>query len=157
MVLSGRFWIQWISGNLEVESTILFPIVWGHRCTFEVDTLGGLIHHQNESFILFLSGSYIERQCRCPAEKVRIQDAGQKKGRIWELLCLQQAHRCHYPTTAYCFSSRRQIDESPSLVFNQTWELFSHWIHPSFIFARFRKSSRLHLVVQGVCDCGSKS
>jgi len=57
-----------------------------------------------------------------------------------------------YPATAYCFSSRWKIDESPSLVIHQTWELFSHWIHQSFRFARFGNSLRLTLVVQGVCE-----
>ena len=98
MVLLDRFRIQLISGNLRAESTILFPIVWGHIGTFAVNTLG-LIHHQNSlvgSYIWFLSGSHIDRQCRFPADEVRIQDAGQKKGRIWELLCLKQAQRCRY-------------------------------------------------------------
>ena len=31
-----------------------------------------------------------------------------------------------YPTKAYCFSSRRQIDESLSLFIHQTRELLSH-------------------------------
>jgi len=98
MVLLGRFPIQCLSGNLGFDSTVLFPIIWGHRCTFEVDTLG-LIHPQNplvRSCIWFLSGSHIHRMCRCPAEKVTIQDAGQKYGRIRESLCFQQAQRCHY-------------------------------------------------------------
>jgi len=47
MVLLDRFRLQWISGNLKVESTILFPIVWGPRCTCEVNKLG-LIHHQKQ-------------------------------------------------------------------------------------------------------------
>jgi hypothetical protein len=139
MVLLDRFRIQFISGNLRAESTILFPIVWGHIDTFEVDTLG-VIHHQDPlvgSCIWFLSGYNIDRPCRCLADQVRIQDAGQKRERIWELLCLEQAQKCHYSRflvsrnvllpPSLLFSCRRQIDESPSLVINQTQELFSHW------------------------------
>jgi len=61
------------------------------------------------------------------------------------------------PTTTYCFSFRRQIDESPSLVIDPTWEFFSHWIYPNFIFPRFCKFLRFTLVVQGVCDYGGQS
>jgi len=57
------------------------------------------------------------------------------------------------PKTAYCFSSTRQIDKSPSLFIEETWVLLSHWTHPSLRFSRFCGSVRLTLTVQRFCEC----
>ena len=52
-----------------------------------------------------------------------------------------------YPTTAYCFSFNTQIHRIRSWVVVQTWELFSHSIDPSFIYAFFCESLKLIFLV----------
>jgi len=87
---------------------ILFPIVSTHSYTFEVHSLGLIYHiwqhaqvwtpcnHENSlvgAFMWVLSGSQINRLCRCPTEKVY-------EGRIWAWVCLQQESRCHSLSTS---------------------------------------------------------
>ena len=93
-----------------------------------------------------MEGSHIDRQCRCPAEKIVSKMQGTRKDEsenhfvsnrrkgfiIVDSWFFHQATleavdssvfvflSLVYPTRACCFSSRRQIDEIPSLFIDQT-------------------------------------